>query len=133
MTHPSGHLITLHNEMFPSLRDVQIYQLCERPHLKRGEKRNVHRPELQHCSNFMWKYKDHQGLRALSHQILGHGLQGSFSFRSTVLSIDSLQLSGHFTSPHSYCLKLSAGSHKDYSYVPGWAPRYLCTPSFGGT
>lgn len=43
----------------------------------------MHRPELQHCSNFMWKYKEHQGLRALSHQILGHGLQGSFSFRTT--------------------------------------------------
>lgn len=44
----------------------------------------------------------------------------------------ALQLSGHFTSPHSYCLKFSADSHKGHSYMPGWAPRYACTPSFWG-
>lgn len=65
----------------------------------------------------MWKHKEHQGLRAPSHQVLESDLQGSSSFRPPYFLVyrqAALQLGGQFTCPHSYCLKFSAGSHKGH-------------------
>lgn len=100
---------------------------------KKGKEWNAHRPELQHCSNFMWKHKEYQGLRALSHQILGSGLQEALPSDLVIpLSIDK---GGCLAAEWSLYLPpflwSEVLSRLPQRSLPGWAPQYPCILSSG--